>query len=102
MLSKSRILGSLLLLSLVGCSPSGPTNSTPTPAASGTPTAAAYPLGSIKKGDKALCVVCVAKEGTTEKETVVETLDYKGQTYVFCNEAEKADFISDPRKYAGH
>jgi len=46
-------------------------------------------------------VVCVVKEGATAKETVVETLDYKGQTYVFCNESEKAEFISDPRKFAG-
>lgn len=101
MLTKSRFLGSLLLLTLVGCSPSTPPN-TPTPAASATTSEAAYPLGSLKKGDKALCVVCVVKEGATEEETVVETLDYKGHTYVFCNEAEKADFISDPRKYAGH
>jgi len=101
MLTKSRFLGSLLLLTLVGCSPSAPQN-TPTPAASTTASVVAYPLGSRKKGDKALCVVCVVKEGSTEEETVVETLDYKGHTYVFCNEAEKADFISDPRKYAGH
>ena len=100
MLSKPRILGSLLLLSLFGCS-SPPPPAPPSPAASATPSAAAYPLGSIKKGDQALCVVCVVKEGATAKETVVETLDYKGQTYVFCNESEKAEFISDPRKFAG-
>lgn len=100
MLSKSRILGSLLVLSLLGCSQSAPISSA-SPVVRATPVAASYPVGSIKKGDKALCVVCAVKEGTTEKETVVETLDYKGHTYVFCNEAEKADFISDPRKYAG-
>ena len=102
MLNKSQILGSLLLLTLVSCSPPSAPPSTPTPVASAAPSAAAYPLGSLKKGDKALCVVCVVKEGATADETVVETLDYKGHTYVFCNETEKADFISDPRKYAGH
>ena len=86
-------------LALAGCSPSA-SPSPPTPAANAAQ--AAYKLGSLKKGDKALCVVCVVKEGATEEETVVETLDYKGQTYVFCNEAEKAEFISDPRKFAGH
>ncbi|MBT9584325.1 YHS domain-containing protein [bacterium] len=46
-------------------------------------------------------MVCVIKEGSSEEEPVVETLDYKGKTYVFCNEKEKAEFISEPVKYAG-
>ena len=60
----------------------------------------AYEVGSKKKGDMAICVVCNKKEGTTAEEEVKETLDYKGKTYAFCNEAEKAEFISSPEKYA--
>ena len=60
----------------------------------------AYDPGTIKKGDKGHCVVCALKEGKKEAEAVAETLDYQGKTYVFCNEAEKAEFISDPAKYA--
>jgi len=40
-------------------------------------------------------------DGTTESEAVKATLDYKGKTYGFCSEAEKAEFISNPAKYAG-
>ena len=58
------------------------------------------PQGSIKVGDKALCAVCVAKEGTKELEPVAATLNYKGKTYAFCSTAEKAEFISAPAKYA--
>lgn len=43
--------------------------------------------------------MCNKVEGTTAEEEVVETLDHKGKTYVFCNEKEKADFISDPTKF---
>lgn len=60
----------------------------------------AYEVGSKKKGDMAICVMCNKKEGTTAEEEVKETLDYKGKTYAFCNEAEKAEFISSPEKYA--
>ena len=59
----------------------------------------AYEVGSKKKGDMAICVMCNKKEGTTREEEVKETLDYKGKTYAFCNEAEKAEFISSPDKY---
>lgn len=61
----------------------------------------AYALGSKKKGDQGHCAVCVVKEGRPSEEPVAETLDYKGKTYVFCNESEKAEFISEPSKYAG-
>ncbi|MBI3927008.1 MAG: YHS domain-containing protein [Armatimonadetes bacterium] len=40
------------------------------------------------------------KEGTTAEEEVKETVDYQGKTYGFCDEAEKAEFISNPAKYA--
>lgn len=58
-------------------------------------------LDSIKKGSTAVCVVCHVKEGTNKPETVSETINYKGKTYAFCNESEKAEFISEPKKYAG-
>lgn len=91
-------------LALAGCSqsPSGQIAGTASPAASAHSAAVkvAYELGSIKKGDKGHCVVCVVKEGSKKEEPIVETLDYKGKTYVFCNESEKAEFISDPAKYA--
>jgi YHS domain-containing protein len=78
--------------------------SAPAPSASsdkgGSAVVVAYDLGSKKKGDKGICVICNKNEGTTAEEDVVETLDYQGKTYVFCNEKEKADFISDPKKYA--
>ncbi|MCE7869181.1 hypothetical protein DYH09_02255 [bacterium CPR1] len=100
----------LVAASLTGCgnSPetqSSPTNSssTPTTATTSSPAAssevAAYAVGSKKKGDKGVCIVCNVREGTTEEEAVVELLDYKGKTYVFCNEAEKAEFISEPGKF---
>ena len=60
----------------------------------------AYAQGSIKKGDLAICVVCAVNEGSTEKEPAHEVIDYEGKTYSFCNEEEKAQFISSPAKYA--
>lgn len=84
-------------------SPRATTAQAPPPAASGTPAVAAapyaYPQGSIKKGDMALCVICAVKEGATEKEAAHEVIDYEGKTYSFCNESEKAEFISSPAKY---
>ncbi|OIP05902.1 MAG: hypothetical protein AUJ96_09990 [Armatimonadetes bacterium CG2_30_66_41] len=73
------------------------TSAAPSPAAPTTGVA----LGSIKVGDKAVCAVCAVNDGTTESEAVKATLDYKGKTYGFCSEAEKAEFISNPAKYAG-
>lgn len=70
-----------------------------TPAATNAATAG-FPKGTVKVGDKALCVVCAVKEGTTAAEDVKATLDYKDRTYAFCNDAEKAEFISNPAKYA--
>ena len=85
-------------LAVMGCS-----NSTAPSSAKSSPSPTvevAYALGSIKKGDKVHCVVCAIKEGSRETEPASETLDYKGKTYAFCNEKEKAEFISDPAKYA--
>ena len=86
-----------------GCSsappPSTAASATAAPAAGKVETGSA--LGSKKKGDKGHCAVCVVKEGKPGEEAVAETLDYKGKTYVFCNESEKAEFISEPAKYSG-
>lgn len=95
------ILTALAALTFWGCSQQGAEK--PAAGTTAAPTSAvkvAYDTGSIKKGDKGHCVVCVVKEGSREEEAVVETLDYKGKTYVFCNESEKAEFISNPAKYA--
>lgn len=60
----------------------------------------AYPKGSIKVGDKAVCVVCAVNGTGHGQEEARAVLDYKEKTYAFCSEAEKAEFISDPAKYA--
>lgn len=107
---RSRFCILALAASLAGCSGGAPASS-PSPAAttakvpeaSGSPVAVAahaYPQGSVKKGDMALCVICAVKEGATEKEAAREVLDYEGKTYAFCNESEKAEFISSPAKFA--
>lgn len=85
---------------LGGCSKGS--DSSPGSASTATPkVTVAYAQGSIKKGDKAHCVVCAVKEGSSEEEPVAEVLDYKGKTYAFCNEKEKAEFISEPARFAG-
>lgn len=99
------ILAVISALLIAGCGPkedaAAPTDNTAaTKNQSATPVVVAYDLGSKKKGDKGICVICNAKEGTTAEEEVVQTLDYQGKTYIFCNESEKADFIADPAKYA--
>ena len=48
----------------------------------------------------AICVVCAVNEGSKEKEATVETIEYEGKAYAFCNEEEKAQFISSPAKFA--
>lgn len=64
------------------------------------PAPTAYALGSLKKGDKAHCVVCTQKSGSSDEMTVVDTVDYQGKTYAFCDPKEKAEFTADPAKYA--
>lgn len=64
--------------------------------------AMSYDQGSKKVGDKGACAVCMIKEGKTPAEEEAKAvLDYGGKTYVFCEETEKAEFISDPKKYVG-
>ncbi len=88
----------------VGCNCTPPAESNPQTSNADKPETAAvqvaYDLGSIKKGDKAHCCVCAADGQVHGEETVAETIDYEGKTYGFCNEAEKATFISDPSKFA--
>jgi YHS domain-containing protein len=48
----------------------------------------------------AVCVICSVKEGKREPEPVKASLKYKGKMYYFCNLNEKAEFISNPSKYA--
>ena len=53
------------------------------------------------KPAKAICAVCNVHEGGKAKpEEVKATLNYKGKTYSFCDLSEKAEFISNPSKYA--
>ena len=107
----SLALGSLIALLFMQCGcnqapESQPTTAADAPAVSATGTPAqnaaayAYKEGSKKKGDNGLCVICVVNEGSTTEEEAIEIIDYEGKTYLFCNEAEKAIFISEPAKYA--
>lgn len=50
---------------------------------------------------KAVCPVCAAKSGKKELEPVKASLKYKGKMYYFCEPKDKAEFISNPSKYAG-
>lgn len=96
------ILAALATLFVAGCGPKeeATTDVTTNDGATKPTVVVAYDLGTKKKGDQGVCVMCNAKEGTTAEEPVAETIDYEGKTYLFCNEAEKAEFISDPAKYA--
>lgn len=87
---------------LTGCA----SEPAPTPAPDKAPAektkAVSYELGSKKIGDKGVCVICASKPGAhPEEEEVKVVMDYKGRTYVFCELAEEAEFISSPEKYAG-
>ena len=107
---KFKILSVIATVALAaGCSgqQSPAQNSTPVAVSSpsqnataGTEVSHGYPLGSKKKGDLALCAICTVNDGTTAEEAAVETIDYEGKTYTFCNESEKATFISSPEKFA--
>jgi YHS domain-containing protein len=74
-------------------------------AAKATPKAAAKATtrgkGKTAPGPKlAVCCVCAVKEGKKTPEPVKASLKYRGKTYYFCNLQEKAEFISNPSKYA--
>ncbi len=108
MAGKTVALLALTLPLLAGClgtrtteTPAPGSSSAATPSGSASPIAATgAPLGTVKVGDKAVCTVCARGGHTSEPEEVKATIDYKGKTYAFCSEAEKAEFISSPAKYA--
>jgi len=104
-MTRATLIGLAAALGLLaGCSPATEAAPSPPPAtrASAQPTAAvAHALGSVKVGDSAVCAVCAVRDGSAAREEVKATLDYKGRTYAFCSEEEKAEFISNPAKYAG-
>ena len=104
------IFAVLAALIVAGCGskeePTAESTTGSTAAGTGAPAgglkAISYEKGAKKKGDKGVCAVCMVKAGkATDEEEVKLVMDYKDRTYVFCNEAEEAEFISDPKKYAG-
>lgn len=106
----SVVMLAAVLCVLTGCNPENSPNSAPpaNPSANAKSAAPAAiiaegaPEGSIKVGDMAVCAICMVNAGKpTEPEPVKDVLNYKGKTYAFCNQDEKAEFISNPTKYAG-
>lgn len=91
-------------LFVIGCGPSETPTTANEPNTSGKAPAAtvqvAYDLGTKKAGDKGHCCVCSADGIDHGEEALVDTIDYEGKTYGFCNNSEKAKFISEPAKYA--
>lgn len=116
-MKKIAILAAFAALVISGCGPKDEGASIDTPGTTTSTTggststdngggatlvAKSYDVGSKKVGDKAVCAICMINEGKeTDEEDVKATLDYEGKTYAFCEEAEKATFISDPKKYTG-
>jgi YHS domain-containing protein len=87
----------------VAPTPAAAATNTPAPAKEAGKTAA--PATEAKAGDEkmpkeAVCAVCSVNSGKQELESVKASLKYKGKTYYFCNLDEKAEFISNPSKYA--
>ena len=102
MIKNITILACFAALCITGCSSSEPTASTSAETATTPVKVVSYEKGTKKKGDKGVCVICTVKGGAVSAEEEVKlVLDYKDRTYVFCSEAEEAEFISDPKKYAG-
>src|SRR5712691_2922865 len=64
-------------------------------------TAAKAKAGKAGAPKMAVCSVCAVKEGKKVLEPVKDSLKYKGKMYYFCNLQDKAEFISNPTKYAG-
>ncbi len=103
------VLSVCILLVMAGCNRDQAENTAPpasygdpSPTADGTgPAPTGAPLGTIEVGDQAVCAICATENESHGVEEVKATLDYEGKTYGFCSEAEKAEFISNPAKYAG-
>jgi YHS domain-containing protein len=63
--------------------------------------AVAQHSGKAKPGQKkAMCSVCVIKEGSKKPEPVNATVNYRKKLFNFCSKGCKAEFISTPGKYA--
>jgi YHS domain-containing protein len=104
-------------LVILGCGEKNETDSATPPAQTGSPapasTGAAETGGgatsiktaaTVTDGKKdlktAVCVVCAADGRPHGEEEVKASILYEGKGYYFCSEAEKAEFISNPKKYA--
>jgi YHS domain-containing protein len=93
----------IALALIVGTVASGALAHPPSTAQSGQTVKKAAAKSKTAKGKlpkKALCVICVAKDGARILEPVKDSIKYKGKTYYFCANGEKAEFISNPTKYA--
>ena len=99
------LIAALAAVIVAGCGPKEDTAGTPsntTGSTSAPLVAIGYDQGTKKKGDKGVCAVCMIKEGKQPgEEEAKEVLDFGGKTYIFCDEAEKAEFIADTKKYTG-
>jgi len=87
---------------LAGCSKqpamdeSQPAETTETEA----PTTAGDTMAAKKYDPEKVCLTCAAEGDPMEGEELPEKVVYQGQTYRFCSLKCKAEFISDPPKYA--
>lgn len=92
-------------VALAGCAAPKPEVAAPPPAPAASASAATGATVTDGKKDlkEAVCVVCAANgghEGQVHPEPVAASVLYHGKGYYFCNEGEKAEFISNPTKYA--
>lgn len=67
--------------------------------ATGTQAASARKSAKASAPRSALCLVCAAKEGTTEAEPVKATRTYEGREYGFCSAACAKAFDADPAAF---
>ena len=84
-----------------GCPRQPATNETPSAATSPTaaPSVDATTTAAKQYDPEKICLICAAGGNPMEGEELPESLEFKGQTYRFCKEECKAEFISDPAKY---
>ena len=100
-LSKISWLCLLAVGALAGCPRQPATNETPSAATSRTaaPSDDATTTTAKKYDPEKICLVCAAGGDPMEGEALPESQEYQGQTYRFCKEGCRAEFISDPPKY---
>ena len=106
------LLATVMVLPLAGCGEKpgdAPTPPATNPAAGGpqtggggarTDATAATVTDGKQDLKEAVCVVCAADGKPHGPEPVKASIEYKGKGYYFCDEAEKAEFISNPARYA--